>query len=75
MEALHQLAAENAKKYYLGNSAVSTCQIAQTIGLAPRRVRELLRGLERRGLARKVGERLGWLPVISTTNEVAPCTG
>ena len=73
LEALRQLTAENANIYYLGKTAVSTRKIAQTISIKPRRVRELLSSLERRGLVRRVGERSGWLPVIPATEEAAPC--
>jgi len=65
-EALNRLTMENANKDYLGNSIVSTPEIAGATGLSAVRVRELLRSLERRGLARKVGERSGWLPVVGS---------
>lgn len=48
---------------YLGNTAVSTADLAKHVDLSIRQTRELLSDLERRGLVRRVSERGGWLPL------------
>lgn len=69
LEALRRLTMENANKEYIGNSIVNTRQIAAATSLTPVRTRELLRGLERRGLVHKVGERSGWIPAAINSEE------
>jgi len=73
LEAVRHLTMENPKEYSLGFSIVSTRQVAQTTGFSLVRSRELLRGLERRGLVRKVGERGGWALIDPTPIELTPC--
>lgn len=72
LNALRELAAENPNKYILGKSAVKSSAIAQAVQLKSRTVRECLRGLERRGLVQKVGERSGWRLVAQTHADAAP---
>ncbi|MSR59743.1 MAG: hypothetical protein EXS05_19225 [Planctomycetaceae bacterium] len=73
LEAMRRLTMENPKEHYLGKSIVSTREVANATGLSLVRTRELLRGLERRGLARKAGERLGWALVVPAHKVPAPC--
>lgn len=73
LAVLNELTMENANKYILGNSIVSTSVIAKTAGLSPVRTRELLRDLEQRGLVNKVGERGGWRSAATfRTGELSP---
>jgi hypothetical protein len=67
LKAIRDLTMENPKDYLLGFSIVSTRQVASRTGLSVVRAREVLRGLERRGLVRKVGERGGWALVVQET--------
>lgn len=73
LNALQELAAVFPNKNYLGKTAVSTSQISTTVNMKPRRVREYLNDLERRGLVQKIGERSGWRLVADTAEEVVPC--
>lgn len=73
LEYLHGATVQNANKYLLGKSTVSTAEIVESIGLTDSLIWRHLRALERRGLVRKVGERGGWLPVEQPMGEVMPC--
>ncbi|TWU03047.1 hypothetical protein CA54_61310 [Symmachiella macrocystis] len=73
LNAFRELTAVNPNISILGKTAVSTSQLATTVNMKPRRVREYLNGLERRGLVQKVGERSGWHLIATFAEEVAPC--
>lgn len=61
MTALRDLCAQNPNKYYLGNCAPKSTEIAARVGVGLRQIQITLSALERRGLVRKIGERSGWL--------------
>jgi hypothetical protein len=69
--AIRKLTMENAKEALLGNSIVSTRQVADATNLSVVHSRDVLRGLERRGLVRKVGERGGWALVAQEATVAA----
>lgn len=73
LDAVNRLTITNAKKDYLAKVIVSTKEVASATGLSTARSRQILRGLEHRGLIHKVGERGGWLPVTHHELEAAPC--
>jgi len=64
LEFLYGATIQNPNKHILEKRIVSTQEIAQSTGLAESYLRRQLQALEQRGLARKVGERKGWLPVV-----------
>lgn len=66
---LNELTMENANKRPLGKSIVNTKSIAESLGVSEVRAREILRHLERRGLAQKIGERSGWRAVNPVNSE------
>lgn len=48
-------------------ACASTEEVAERCGLSIRRTQDVLAGLKRRGLAHRVGERGGWLPVTASS--------
>jgi len=60
LQALSELA---PNRVLLETSSVSAQQLSSRLGLSDRQGRKLLASLEARGLAQRVGERGGWLPV------------
>ena len=60
LAAMDQLTIQNPNNRLLGKCIVRTRDVANETGFNEVYVRALLRGLERRGLVRKVGERGGW---------------
>jgi hypothetical protein len=57
--------------YILGKTGVSSVRIAHAVGLSETQTRHHLVSLERRGLARRVGQRGGWLPVVPVTPSIS----
>jgi hypothetical protein len=72
---IRQLTIKNPKNMLLGKVIVSTREVAAMTGRSLPRTRQLLRGLEHRGLVQKVDERSGWVLVEPSPEALTPCTG
>lgn len=69
LRVMRELGASFPNKDYLGKLALKSSEIASRAKISPRHAQRALQELERRGLVRRVGERLGWLPVIPAADE------
>jgi hypothetical protein len=74
LDAIRQLTITNPKNILLGKVIVSTREVAAATGRSLPRTRQLLRGLERRGLVQKVDERGGWALVEASPEVLTTCS-
>lgn len=70
LDKLVYLSAVSPINRYIGKTAVSSKDLSTALEMSNRQVRDILKGLDERGLAIRVGDRGGWLPV----NEEAPAS-
>jgi hypothetical protein len=70
LQAMRDLSAQIPNKDILGICALKSADIASRCGIEQRQTQLALQILERKGLARRVGDRSGWIPV---TQEDVSC--